>query len=152
MPVSLIARSALLMLLNSSSRAFAHAVAHCRVVTIAVFTNAGEEQPAREGVHHLCWDDALQDRLHEQDPGVTTTPGFHMFATVRAALWGANAVTVEAAARLDADSECLKYFTAEQRNRILQDIAFCKAQQGNFFELQDLCFASSHNIAQASCS
>jgi hypothetical protein len=116
------------------------------------FSHAGEEQPAHEDLHLDCWDDNLQDRLRARDPGLNETLGFHMFATVRAALWGADAVTIQAAARLSAESECLKYFSAEYRNRILQDIAFCKAQQGHVFILYYIRFASSYVTARAFCS
>jgi hypothetical protein len=90
----------------------------------------GEEQKCVSGVTVWCWDDILQDQLAEFDAARTEQLDTSLECTSRAALWGCNAVTITAAAELNADSECFRYFSAHHRNRCLQAIARAHAQQG----------------------
>ena len=49
---------------------------------------------------------------------------FHTLTfTSQAALWGSEAVTIKAAARLHRQSECFRYFSPEHRDSVLQAIA-----------------------------
>jgi hypothetical protein len=90
----------------------------------------GEEQPSTTSTAILSWDIELQVQLRENDPGRDEGPRLLLIDTSLAALWGCNAVTTTAAARLSASSECFKYFSEHHRDRCLQVIQRARVKQG----------------------
>ena len=92
----------------------------------------GEEQPSTSEATIMCWDDRLWQQLREDDPGQDEDSELLLIDSTRAALWGCNAVTTTAAARLSASSECFRYFSENHRNRCLQAIECARAKQGMY--------------------
>jgi hypothetical protein len=82
----------------------------------------GEEEVSAIGTTMMCWDVNLVETIRESDPAREIRIDLEFYSTSTAALWGCNAVTVKAAAKLTADSECLQCFSAQHRDGLLQAI------------------------------